>query len=132
MPIKSKKINKPNKKKILIVEDEKSMQRAMKLKFEIAGFDAVIADDGGIALSLMSEKKFDAVLLDLLMPNIDGFEVLEELKKRGDHTPVFIISVLNQEDDIKKAKDLGAVDFFVKSNTPVSKIVEKVNKIIGI
>ena len=115
-------------KKILIVEDERPIRQALGLKLENVGFSITSAVNGKEALSIIGETKFDLILLDLVMPEIDGYEVLTQLKKGGINTPVIVLSNLGQEDDVKKAKDLGAEDYFVKSDTPLSRIVEKVKK----
>lgn len=115
-------------KKILIVEDERPIARALQLKLKNSGFEPESVFNGEGALALMQEKAFDLVLLDLMMPKVGGFAVLEELRKRGDTTPVIIISNLNQPEDIKKAKEIGAVDFFIKSDTPLANIVDNVKK----
>ena len=118
-------------KKILIIEDEKPMANAMGLKLNKSGFEAKMVFDGEAGLRILEKKKFDLIILDLIMPKINGFGVLEELNKRGDRTPVIVASNLSQEEDIKKAKELGAVDFFIKSNTPIKEIVDIVEKILG-
>lgn len=116
----------PEKKKVLIVEDEKPMARALEIKLTNSGFDARVAFDGQEALDILSIEKFDIILLDLVTPRKDGFDVLEELNKRGDPTTVIISSNLSQPEDIERAKALGAKDYFVKSNTPINKVVEHV------
>ena len=71
----------PDKKRILIAEDEKSMARALELKLNSAGYDTKVAYDGNQALDVLKTEKYDLVLLDLMMPAVDGFGVLEEMKK---------------------------------------------------
>ena len=122
--------NSEKKKKILIAEDEKPMANALKAKLESSGFEVEIASDGEMALSILAKGKIDLMLLDLIMPKKDGFSVLTELKKTGNKTPVVISSNLSQESDVKKTKELGAVDFFVKSDTPIVEVVEKIKKIL--
>lgn len=113
-------------KKILIVEDEKPIAKALELKLKHEGFDAKCAFNGEMALKVLEEEKFDLILSDLVMPTIDGFGFLQRLKDQKNHTPVIILSNLNQQEDQKKAMELGAKDFFVKSNTPLSVIVTHV------
>lgn len=117
-------------KKILIAEDEKPMANAVKLKLEKNGFEAVIANNGLEAINELKKGNFDLALLDLIMPVKDGFGVLEEVKKLGIKTPIIVASNLSQGGDIEKAKELGAVDYFVKSDTPISEVVEKVKHIL--
>jgi len=121
----------PEKKRILIVEDEKPMARALEIKMTNSGFEAKVACDGQMALDILATEKFDIILLDLVTPRKNGFDVLEELKNRGNTTPVIISSNLSQAEDIERAKALGARDYFVKSNTPISKVVEHVVDVLG-
>lgn len=116
--------------KILIAEDEKPMARALELKLNHSGFEAKAVYDGEEAIEALSKEKFDLLLLDLIMPKKDGFAVLEELKKRGNKIPVVISSNLGQDEDIKRAESLGAKDYFIKSNTPLTDIVENIKKIL--
>jgi len=125
------KIENQEKSKILIVEDEKPMARALEIKLSNSGYTAKVAYDGQKALDILALEKFDVILLDLVTPRKDGFDVLKELKERGDKTPVIISSNLSQPEDIKRAKDLGARDYFVKSNTPISVVVEHVKDVLA-
>ncbi len=111
-------------KRILIVEDEKPMARALELKLNHSGFETATASDGEAALENLKKQKFDLVLLDLMIPKIDGFGVIKAMKENGDKTPVIVASNLGQEDDAQKAKTLGAKWYFVKSDTPINKIVD--------
>jgi len=111
------------KAKILIAEDEKPMAKALELKLSHAGYEIVIALNGQEALDQMAASKFDLVLLDLMMPMLDGFSVLNQLKEKGDTTPIVVLTNLNQQEDIQKAKDLGAIDFFIKSDTPLAEVI---------
>ncbi len=121
----------PDTKKILIAEDEKPMANALMLKLNHVGFEAKIASNGQETLDMLEKEKFDLVLLDLMMPKVDGFGVLAELKNRGDKTPVIITSNLSQEVDSKRALKMGATDYIVKSDTPLVKIIEHVKKILN-
>lgn len=120
-----------NKKKILILEDEKPLAHALELKLTHEGFEVTTTDNGETGVNLITKEKFDLILTDLIIPGIDGFGVLEALKTKKIKVPVIVMTNLNQEDDKKKAYDLGAVNFFVKSNSPLSEIVEGVKKQIG-
>jgi Response regulators consisting of a CheY-like receiver domain and a winged-helix DNA-binding domain len=121
-----------NSKKLLIVEDERSIAKALQLKLTIAGFEVDTAGNGEEALALMKTKKFDLLLLDIMMPKMDGFSVMAEMKKNKNKTPIIILSNLSQEEDAKRAEELGAVDFFIKSNTPLAEIVDKVKKFLKV
>ena len=118
-------------KKILIVEDEKPMARAMELKLTKSGFTAQAVFNGQEALDILLKEKIDLVLLDLIMPKMDGFGLLDEIKKRNIKTKVIITSNLSQNEDVTRAKKLGAVDFIIKSDTSIIDIVNKVKKFIN-
>lgn len=120
------------KKKILILEDEKPLAHALELKLTHEGFEVVTTDNGETGVFLLEQDHFDLALCDLIIPKLDGFGVLEIIKNKKIKTPVIVMTNLNQEEDKQKALDLGAVNFFVKSNSTLSEIVEgvkqKVNK----
>lgn len=118
-------------KRILIVEDERLIVKPLDIKLRLSGFETMAAYDGGEALDIMSREKFDLVLLDLMMPKIDGFAVLAELNKRGDMTPVIVASNLNQMGDISRALEMGVKNYYVKSNTSLDEIVQQVHKALG-
>lgn len=117
-------------KKILILEDEKPMAQALELKLQHAGFDTKIACNGEEGLDCILKDNYDLILCDLVVPKIDGFGVLQTLKDKGVSTPVIVLSNLSQEEDEKKAKELGAKEFFIKSNTPLMTIVEKIENFL--
>jgi len=116
------------KPKILIAEDDNFLLLAVKDKLGRAGFDVITAVNGIEALEKMRSSKPDLVLLDLVMPQKGGFETLEEaqIDKTLKKIPIIILSNLGHESDIKKAEELGAVDYIVKANFSLKKVVEKV------
>lgn len=114
------------KKKILVIEDEKPMARALELKFGHVGFEVKTVTNGEDGVELLQKETFALILLDLVTPKMNGFAVLETLKERGDETPVMVLTNLSQEEDENRARALGAKEFFIKSNTPLATIVEKV------
>ncbi len=117
-------------KKILIIEDEKTLARALELKLSREGFDARVVLNGEDGLALIAKEAFDLILLDLIMPKMDGFAVLQRLLEMDVRTPVIVLSNLSQESDMKKTRKFGAKDFFIKSNTPIGAIVERAVKIL--
>ena len=117
-------------KKILIIEDEKTLARALELKLSHAGFAVTAVFNGEDGVALLLKESFSLILLDLLMPKMVGFGVLTILKEKNIRTPVMVLSNLSQEDDLKRTQELGAKDFFIKSNTPISTILERVNKLL--
>ena len=118
-------------KRILIVEDEKSIANALKLKLEGLGFGTVMAHNGAEGLKAADSGDFSLILLDLVMPKVDGFEFLKRLREKGIETPVMVLTNLGQDDDEAKVKELGAAEFFTKSRTPIREIVEKVEEFLG-
>jgi len=120
-----------SKQKILIAEDEKPMARALELKLARAGFDTVTVVNGQDALTQLEQDHFDLMLLDLVMPRMDGFSLLAEMKERNIAVPVIVLTNLSQEEDEKKARSLGVRDFFVKSNTPITSIVDHINNVLS-
>jgi DNA-binding response OmpR family regulator len=123
-------MEKTNKKRLLLAEDERAIAKALTLKLNLSGFEVEAVSNGEDALSAIKDKKFDLLLLDIMMPKMDGFTVMEEMKKMKNKTPVIILSNLSQEEDAKRAKELGAVDFFIKSNTPLTEIINQINKFL--
>jgi two-component system copper resistance phosphate regulon response regulator CusR len=115
-------------KRILIAEDEDSLAKILRNNLNKANYITHISQDGAEALAELKQNHYDLVLLDLLMPKTDGWEVLTQLKGKG--LKIIVLSNLSQDEDIKKAKELGAVDFWVKSDIPISDIVEKVKLLI--
>lgn len=118
-------------KKILIAEDEEILLNVLKDRFEGEGWAVATAQDGEEAIGAIKRSLPDLVLLDLLMPKKDGFEVLKEIRSNPEYKnlPVIIVlSNLGSDEDIKKALALGANDYFVKTQHPMSEIVEKVKK----
>ena len=120
------------KKKILIAEDEKPMARALELKLNNSGFEAKAVNDGEEAVVELTNNKYDLLLLDLMMPKKDGFGVLEEINNKKIDVKVIISSNLSQQEDLDKAKNMGAVGYFVKSDTPINEVVEQVKKALNI
>lgn len=117
-------------KKVLIVEDEKPLAQALYLKLKKNNIESEIAYNGEEALEILEKQSFDLILLDLIMPQMDGFAMLEELKKKGIKTPVVVTSNLGQEEDIKRVMEMGVKEYIIKSNTPIVEIVNKVKQML--
>jgi DNA-binding response OmpR family regulator len=117
-------------KKILIAEDEKPLANALALKLQHAGFQATIATDGQACLELLAQEEFDVLLLDLMMPAKDGFQVLDSVQQMSGHKPVvFVLSNLGQTEDEKRAIAMGAKQYFVKADTPLTTVIEAIIKL---
>lgn len=117
-------------KKILIAEDDAPLRRAFELKFKNLGYNVELAENGSECVDKFKKGKFDVVLTDLIMPEMNGFEVLEAIKKINDKVSVIVVSNLSQPEDEEKAKKLGAEAFFIKSNVPIAEIVKHVENLI--
>ena len=113
-------------KRVLIVEDDKPLSRALELKLGAQGFAITLATNGQEALEALENGEFDVMLLDLMMPTIDGFQVLQQMKSLSKPPAVFVLSNLSQHEDEERVLSLGAKKFFIKSDTPLSTIVEEV------
>jgi len=118
--------------KILIAEDEKPMAKALEIKLNKAGFETTVVFDGVSALNELKANKYDLLLLDLMMPNKDGFSVLNDITENKIKVPVIVSTNLNQKEDIDKAMSLGAKDYFVKSDTTIAEVVEHIKKVLGL
>lgn len=121
-----------DKKKILIIEDEKFLLEMYDMRLTAAGFEVITALEGKEGLHLAVEKKPDLIILDIVLPEISGYEILRMLKKDPDtkDITVLVFSNLSQEEEIQKGLDLGASDYVVKTEVTPSQLVEKVKKML--
>ncbi len=120
-------------KKILLIEDEKIMINLLKKKLTGEGYDVTIARNGEEGLEIMRELNPDVVLLDIIMPKMGGFEVMQEMKKDPELSkiPIIIVSNSGQPVELSKAKELGARDWLIKTEFDPQEVVDKVVKQIG-
>lgn len=119
-----------NEKKILIIEDDNILASMYEMKLKQDGFIVMRAEDGAIGVEMTSKEKPDIVLLDVIMPQLDGFSVLREIKGNDNtkHIPVIMLTNLGTSDDMQKGEEMGAIDYLVKANnTPaqISQIIKK-------
>ena len=121
------------KKKILIIEDEEILLNLLQKKLTNEGYDISIARDGEEGLLKMKEIKPNLILLDIIMPRLDGFGVLEKIIKDEElkKIPVIIISNSGQPVELERAKKLGAKDWLIKTEFDPQEVVSKVIKAIG-
>ncbi len=123
---------KSTSRKILILEDEKPLARAMELKLIHEGYEVKTLPSGEGAVDLLSKENFGLLICDLVMPTVDGFQVLEGIKEKNLKIPtIVVLTNLSQAEDEKRVRALGATDFLIKSETPLSKIVEYVKSNIS-
>ncbi len=118
------------KLKILVVEDDPFILEMYRGKLEKMGYEVVSACSGKQGLSCLEKELFNLILLDAVMPEMDGFEMLKILKKDEVYKkiPVILLTNLSQQEDIKKGFALGAVDYMVKAHFTPSEVVEKIKK----
>jgi len=119
--------------KILIVEDDKMLLEMYNIKFQEADLPVITAQDGLTALEVVKKELPAVILLDVMMPKMDGFAVLTELKNdpQTKNIPVLMLSNLGQQNDVNKGKELGADDYIVKASMTPTQVVEKVKLYLG-
>lgn len=118
------------KKKVLIVEDDALLAKVLVEKFSGAGYDVMNVMNGLDAQKEVERFKPAVILLDLILPGLDGFGVLKLLKvsEVTKKIPVVVISNLGEESDVRSARALGAVDYFIKANMSMEKLLQYINK----
>jgi len=117
-----------HRKKILLVEDDEGLAQVYVTRLDIEGFDVRRVPNGEDALAAALEFKPDLILLDVMMPKVNGFDVLDILRNTPETTNVKIImlTALSQESDRKKAEEMGVDDYLVKSQVVIADVVERV------
>ncbi len=117
---------------ILLVEDDSFLANIYKTKFEMEGFTVNVAENGELGLKEAKKKKPDLILLDILLPKMDGFTVLQHLKADSalKDVPVILLTNLGQKDDVEKGLKLGAADYLIKAHFKPSETVDKVKKVL--
>ena len=115
--------------KILIIEDDRALQSALMEMLSQEGYETISAYDGQEGMEKAEVEKPNLILLDLILPKKDGYEVLAEIKKGSDkNIPVLILTNLEELDNIQRALDLGAKTFMVKSDFSLRDIIEKIKE----
>jgi DNA-binding response OmpR family regulator len=119
---------------ILIVEDDVFLSGIYQKKFEVEGFKVTMADNGEKGFNEAKKKKPNLILLDILLPKLDGFAVLKKLKADNDtkDIPVILLTNLGQKDDVEKGVEMGAEDYLIKVHFKPSEVVDKVRKVLNI
>ncbi len=119
-------------KKVLLVEDDKMIIDMYTLKFTQEGYDVVQAENGKDGLDFAKKNMPDIILLDIILPQMDGFTVLKALKAdaKTKGIPVVLLTNLGQDGDVKKGLELGAVDYLIKANFTPSQVVDKVKSVL--
>lgn len=117
---------------VLIVEDDVFLANIYQKKFEMEGFKVSVSDNGEKGYNDAKKKKPDIILLDILLPKMDGFAVLAKLKSDAEvkAIPVILLTNLGQKDDVEKGLEAGAADYLIKAHFKPSEVVEKVRQIL--
>ena len=120
------------KKSILVVEDDKFLRELLIRKLKDEGFEVSMAVDGKEALRKIKEELPQLILLDLVLPGIDGFGILEQIKKdpRTGKIPVIILSNLGQREEVERGLELGADDYLIKAHFTPNDIIKRVKKLL--
>ncbi|MBS8263654.1 response regulator [Mesobacillus boroniphilus] len=116
------------RKRVLVAEDEKRISHLLKMYLEREALDVEVADNGEEALEKALQDSFDVIILDILMPERDGFSVLEEIRKTK-ATPVIMLSAKGEAHDLKRGEELGASDYILKPFSPKD-VVSKIKRLI--
>ena len=119
--------------KVLIVDDDAFLLDMYALKFKEAGFAVDVAKNGEEALANAKDSNPDAILLDIVMPKMDGFDVLRSLKKENiaPNAKIFLLTNLGQKEDVDRGLKLGAHDYIIKAHFTPSEVVAKVKMFLG-
>ncbi|MEI6059050.1 MAG: response regulator [archaeon] len=119
-----------SEKKVLIVEDDQMICSMYETKLKQSGFLVFVADNGADGIRIAFAEKPDIILLDIILPQVDGFSVLEEIRNNADFKliPILMLTNLGTDEDKEKGKKLGATDYFVKANLTPTQIVEIIKK----
>ena len=124
----------PEQTKVLIVEDDKFLSELIATKLDKEGFNIALAGDGESGLKQTESFHPEVILLDIMLPGMDGFEVLEKIKSHADEkikkVPVIILSNFGQESKVERGLQLGAVDYLVKANFTTAEIVAKIKEVL--
>jgi len=121
-----------NKIHVLLVEDDVFLSGIYQKKFEMEGYKVSLADNGEKALVEVKKKNPDIIMLDILLPKLDGFAVLSKLKADNatKNIPVILLTNLGQKDDVEKGLEMGAADYLIKAHFKPSEVVDKIKAVL--
>ncbi|MFA6228507.1 MAG: response regulator [Patescibacteria group bacterium] len=122
--------SKKQPRKVLVVEDDSLLSKVLAESLKNEGFEVMVVDNGNDAVAMVKKFLPQLILLDLVIPGIDGFTVLKELKAddKVKNIPVVVLSNLDEIGDVKSVKALGAEEYFIKANTEMKKIIDYIKK----
>lgn len=115
-------------KTILLVENERPLLNVLKFKLERENYKVLAVSNGLRAKEVIEKSDIDLIILDLIIPGIGGFDLLKDLGQNREACRVLVLSNLSQEEDIKKAKKLGAQEYLIKPKTSLKQVLDSVNK----
>ena len=120
-------------RRVLLAEDDRFLRKAVETTLKRQGYVVITAADGEEALRVAHAEPLDLILLDMIMPKLNGFEVLNALKQNPltAHVPVIILSSLGQDRDVQRAMDAGAVAYVIKTDLSLHALVQRVNEVLG-
>ncbi|MFA5021189.1 MAG: response regulator [Patescibacteria group bacterium] len=118
--------------KILLVEDDSMIVEMYKLRFEEEGFETIVTDKGSEAIEIAKRDQPDLILLDVILPEIDGFSILREIKSEmtTKKIPVLLLTNLSQESDQQKGTELGADGYFIKAQHTPADLMNEIKKVL--
>jgi len=120
-----------DRKKILIVEDDNFVTEVYSAKLTEMGYETVLAQNGEKGLEILRNDKVDMILLDILMPVMNGVEMLEEIKKNEEwkHIPVILLTNVGEKESIQKVRDMGVKNYLIKSHFTPAEVIEKIESV---
>jgi DNA-binding response OmpR family regulator len=117
--------------KILLAEDEEAVAKFFELKLKVAGFDVQVAEDGQKALKATEKEKFDVIIVDIIMPKMNGYDFIKKVREKGNAVPIIVSSNLGQKEDRERAKSSGASEYFVKASLSFAELIFLVKKCLN-
>jgi chemotaxis family two-component system sensor histidine kinase/response regulator PixL len=122
--------NEEKKESVLVVEDDLFLVKTFQIRFEKMGFEVIIARDGRDAIGLLDREPAKLVVLDLMLPSVNGFDVLSAIRANPHwkDVPVVVLTNLGQAQDMERCKKLGATEYYVKSSVKINDLMEKLDK----
>ena len=127
------KMDEQQKKKILLIEDDEFLSEILSRRLQESGFEIRLVKTATDGLALLKQEKIDLILLDLILPGMNGFEFLKEIQNSAPkitNSPMIVLSNLGQEEEINRAKQLGARDYLVKAHYTTKEIIEKIREFL--
>jgi DNA-binding response OmpR family regulator len=117
--------------KVLLVEDEEAIAKFFELKLKSAGFDVRVVEDGLKALELAEKEKFDVMIVDVIMPKMNGYDFIKKVREKGNVVPIIVSSNLGRKEDRERAISSGANEYFVKATLSFAELILLVEKCLS-